>query len=71
MINVSDNGLKNQNKYLVFYNPFPEIRAIREIMLKNMVQPDRTQMITYCGAVEIRVARRITKTRIQTHIQNT
>jgi len=47
MRNVSDNRCReNQNTHFVFGNspPTPENRAFYEIMWKNIVEPDRTQM---------------------------
>ena len=45
MINVSDKSCReNQNTHFIFYNFFFDIRAIYEIMWKNMAEPDRPQM---------------------------
>ena len=55
--------------------PFPppslENRAIYEIMWKNVVEPERTQMTIKCGAEKMRFPCRITKARthIHTHSQ--
>jgi len=44
--NVSDESCcrENHNTYFMFSNFFSENRAVYEIMCKNMVQPDRSQM---------------------------
>jgi hypothetical protein len=45
MRNVSDKRFReNQNTVFVFNNFFPENPTVTEIMWKNMVEPDRTQM---------------------------
>jgi hypothetical protein len=45
MRNVSDKRCReNQNKNFMFDNPFSERRAVYEIMLKNTVEPERSQM---------------------------
>jgi len=46
MRNVSDKSCtENQNTHFVFSNFFSENRAVYEIMWKNMVEPDRPQII--------------------------
>ena len=47
---------------------FPQSLAFCEVMLKNAVEPDRSQMTIKYGEEKMRFASRITKSRIQTHI---
>jgi hypothetical protein len=44
MRNISDINLTENRKTLFIQKPFPGNRTIYEIMRKNMVDPDRTQM---------------------------
>jgi hypothetical protein len=45
MKNVSDiRCTENQTKYFIFNNVFPKIMSFIEIMLKNMLEPDKPQM---------------------------
>ena len=45
---------QNQNTHFVFNNIFfPKIRAVYEIMSKNMVKPEGPQMTSQYGACEL------------------
>ena len=45
MRNASDRSCtENKNTHFMFNIPPPENRAVYEIMWKNMVQPDRSQV---------------------------
>ena len=59
MRNISDkSGRENQNMHFKFINIFPHIVPLKEIMWKNIVEPDRPQMTIRC----LRFACWITKT---------
>ena len=61
---------KNQNKHVMITTFSPENRVFREIMVKNMVQPDRLQVTTSRGAEKIRFVCGVTKARILTSSHN-
>jgi len=44
-----------------------EIRAVCEIMCKNVIEPDRPQMTIHTDAEKMQFAFRITKARTDTH----
>ena len=70
MRNISDERCRENGNTQFMFIFFFENCAILEIMWKNKVQPDRTQITTQYGAEKIRFACRITKVIIQTHTQN-
>jgi hypothetical protein len=50
MIKVSDETCReNQTIYFMFKKFFSPILDVYDLMWKNMVQPDRSQMIIYYG----------------------
>jgi hypothetical protein len=59
MRHILDNIFREiQNLYFMFSNlpPLPPNRAVYEIMWKNMIKPDRSQMEVWCGAEKMRLA---------------
>ena len=57
MRNASDKSHReSQNTHYVFSNFFPESCAVYEIMRKNMVELDRSQMTTKYGAEKMQFA---------------
>jgi len=58
--------IKNQSTHFIFDNFGPEIRAVCEIKLENIVKPDRPQMaVLYCPWTL-----HVGYLRLQTHTQN-
>jgi len=57
----------NQNTHFMFIKFLSEIRAVYEIMWKNVTEPDRSQMTIHIDTEKIRFAFRITKARTHTH----
>jgi len=51
----------------MFIKFLSEIRAVCEIMWKNVIEPDRPQMTIHIDAEKMRFAFRITKARTDTH----
>jgi hypothetical protein len=59
-------SIDNQNTRPVFNKPPPEIRSSSEIMWKNVVEPDRTQLAIKYGACALLAGYQ----RLQIHTQN-
>ena len=60
MRNISEKlSRENQSTHLIFYNFYPQSRAVYDIMWKNMIQPGRPQKTIR----RMRIACRITKIR--------
>ena len=70
MRNVSDKRCRENQNTKIIFNFFNKIVSFLEIMWKNKVKPDRTQMTAQYGAEQMRFSCIITKTMIQTHTQN-
>ena len=51
MRNLPKQIVEKIKTYFVFNNFFPENRAVYEVMWKNMVQPDRSQMTVQYGVM--------------------
>ena len=66
--NIVDKSCRaSENTHFMFNNSPPENRALYELMLKNVVQPDRPQITVKYIAEKMQFACRITKARIQTY----
>ena len=59
--------VEKKHTFYVQYFFSSENRAVYDIMWKNMVESDRSQITLYYSAEKIRLACRIPKARIQTH----
>jgi hypothetical protein len=70
MRNVSDR-MQKKSKHAVYVQKisfFLENRAVCEIRWKNMIEPDTPQMTVKYYAEKVRLASRMTKAKIQTHL---